>query len=70
MSLWGGRPFQMSGSCREALSDVREALPIVREWLGDLPGFPLVLGVPPGCPGVVGMPSWMTGSGRNALPDD
>ena len=32
MSLWGGRPFRMSGSCREALPNMKEALPVVREW--------------------------------------
>ena len=49
----------MSGS-------VRQALPVVREWLGD----------PPGSPGVVGRPYpisgslfRMTGSGRLALPN-
>ena len=31
----------------------------VREWLGD----------PPKCPVVVRRPSWMSGNGREALPD-
>ena len=38
----------------------REALPNVQEWSG----------VSPGCPRVVGRRSWMSGSGRKALPDD
>ena len=29
MSLWGRRPFQMSGSSREAHPNMREALPVV-----------------------------------------
>ena len=33
-----GRPSPMFGSCRKALSDVRESLPVVREWSGDTPG--------------------------------
>ena len=37
-----------------------EAFPNVREWSGS----------PPGCPAVVGRPSRLTGSGREALPDD
>ena len=43
---------RMSGSGRQALLDDRE-------WSGD----------PPGCPKVVGRPSWMTGSGLETLPD-
>ena len=43
----------MSGSGRESLPDDRE-------WSGD----------PPGCPGVVGRPTRMTGSGWNFLLDD
>ena len=39
MSLRGGRPFRMSGSCREALLDVRE-------WSGCPPGCPGVVGRP------------------------
>ena len=50
MSMRGGRPFRMSGSCREALSDVREALSDVRECLE---GSPRTFGGPSGCPGVV-----------------
>ena len=59
----------MSGSCREALLDVRsgwEALPDVRELSGD----------PPGCAGgsprflrVVERPSWMTKNGLETIPD-
>ena len=49
----------MSGSCRVFLQDVREALPVVREWSGG----------PLGCPGVFGRPSWMSGRFREALPD-
>ena len=47
--------------------DVREALPIVRESLGDTPGCPRVVGTPsqmsecsggpPGCLAVIGRPS-------------
>ena len=54
----------------------REALPVVREWSGDLSECP---GCPPGYPGAVGRPSQifgrgrrpslMSGSGREALPD-
>ena len=40
----GWRPFRMSSSCQEALSDVGKALPVVQEWSKD----------PPECPGVVG----------------
>ena len=42
----------MSGSGRDALGDVRE-------WSGD----------PPGCPGVVGRHSRMSGSGWETFPD-
>ena len=35
----------------------KESLPHVREWSGDLPE----------CPGVVKKPSWMFGSGLEAL---
>ena len=49
----------MSGSCRAALLDMREALSVVREWSRDLPGFPEV----------GRRPSWMSGSCREALPD-
>ena len=37
----------------------QKALPDVREWSGD----------PPGCPGVVGRPFRMSGSGRETLAD-
>ena len=50
----------MSGSVRDALTDVREwsgAIGDLREWSGDLPGGP----------GVIGRPSWMSGSGRESL---
>ena len=71
----------MSGSCRQALPDVRECS-------GGPPGHPEVVGMPywmsgsgrlaipddlewsgdpPGSPGVVGSPSWMSRSGREAL---
>ena len=40
MSLIGRRPFRMSGSCGEALPEVRQALPVVREWSGDTLGCP------------------------------
>ena len=39
MSLSGGRPFWMSGSCREAF-------PNVREWSGGPPGYLAVVGRP------------------------
>ena len=58
----------MSGSCRDAVSDVQESLPVVQEWSGDPPGCLGVVGGPPGCPGgpigcpgVVGRPSWKFG---------
>ena len=83
MSLRGGRPFQMSGSCRVALLDVRE-------WSGGHHGCPGVVGrlsrmsgsggMPPdvrewsdstpGWPGVVVRPSRISGSGQDALPND
>ena len=59
MSLWGGRPFRMSGGCPVALPDVREAVPVFREWSG----YPL------GCSGVFGRPSRMFGCGQEAFPD-
>ena len=59
MSLKGGRPFRMSGSCRVSLSDVREDLPVVREWSGGSPG----------CSRVVGWPSRMSLSSQEALPN-
>ena len=68
MSLRGGRPFRMSGSCLQALPDVREDLPVVREWSGDTLGCPGVVRGPHGCPGVVGRPSRMSGSCRETLP--
>ena len=49
-----GRPFRMSGRCRETLLEVQkwcESLPDVREWSGGLSGCP---GGPVSCPGVVG----------------
>ena len=52
----------MFESGREALPNVGrglKALPEVREWLGD----------PPKCPGVVGRHSWMMGRGRKAFPN-
>ena len=61
------RPSEMSGSCRDAVTDVRESLPVVREWLGDHPSCLGVVGVHPGCPGVSERPSRMSGSGREAL---
>ena len=42
MSLRGGKPFRMSGSCWVALLDVREAVPVVREWSGGPLGCPSV----------------------------
>ena len=58
----------MSGSCREALSVVLEALPDVRVWSGGPLRYPECSEGPPGCPGEVGRPSQMSGSGREALP--
>ena len=79
MSLSSGRPFWVSGSCREA-----------PECSGGTPGCPGVIGRPSqmygsgldalqsfwewskdthGCPGMVERPSWITGIGREALPD-
>ena len=52
----------MSGSGRKAcrmFGSGRKAFPNIREWSGD----------PPECPGVVGRPSQMSGSGRVFLPD-
>ena len=62
MSLRGGSPSRMSGSCRETLLDACEG------W-GALPDVRQLSGGPPGCPGVVGSPSQMSGSGRESLPD-
>ena len=52
----------------------REALPDVREWSGDPPGYPRVVGgthvwsvIPPGCGGVVRKQSRMSGNSRKAL---
>ena len=62
MSESGGRPSQILGSGREALTNAREwlgGLPNVREWLKGY--FD--------CPGVVERPSRMTGIGRVAFPD-
>ena len=72
----------MSVSCREACrcpgvveklsrmfrSD-QEALPNIREWLGDPPVCPGVVGSTPVCPGMVGRPSQMSGKGQETLPD-
>ena len=52
-----GRPSQMSGSGREAL-------PNVREWLGNPPGCP---GSLHGCLGVVGSPSQKLGGPLECL---
>ena len=49
----------MFGCGLEALLDVREALPDVREWSG----------ASSGCPKVVGMSSQMSGSGQETLSD-
>ena len=46
MFLRGGKPFWMSYSCRVALSNVREALGVVREWSSDPPRYPGVVGRP------------------------
>ena len=48
----------MSSSGRVALPDVREALPVVREWSGG----------PPGCPEVTWRPSRMFVSDWETLP--
>ena len=57
-------PSRISGSGREALSNVQEALPDTQEWSGDphefargrdaLPDVREWSGVPSGCPEVVG----------------
>ena len=49
----------MSESGRQALPNVRESRPDVREWSGG----------PPKCPRVVGNLTQMSGSGWEALPD-
>ena len=57
-----GRLSRMSGSGREALSEVQELS-------GDPPGFPGVVGKPSRMFGVVGRPSRMSGCGREYLLD-
>ena len=47
----------------------RETLPDVRKWLGGPPGCAAEDGWASGFSGVVENPSWMFGSGREALPD-
>ena len=59
MSLRGGRLFRMSGSCRVAIPDVREALPILWKWSGDHLR----------CPREDERLTRISGSGREALPD-
>ena len=69
----------MSGTGRETLLDVQEALSDVLEWSEDTDKCPGVVGGPHRCPGVVGRPSrmtgsgrgpsWMSGTGRETLPD-
>ena len=66
MFLRGGKPFRMSGSCRVALPDVREAVPVVREWSGGPLGCPGVFGRPFQ---IFGRPSQMFESGREIFPD-
>ena len=44
-----------------------EAIPKVREWLGCLPGGPLVFGRPSSCLELVGRLSVMSGSGWELL---
>ena len=51
-------PSHRSGSGRDTVSEGRDALPEVRDWAGD----------PPGYSGVVGRPSRRSESGREALP--
>ena len=60
----------MSGSGLEALPNVREAVPVVREWWEALADVREWSGCSPGCPEVVGRPSRMSGSDQDALPDD
>ena len=77
MSGCGRRPSWMSGSSREALPNVWEwtgGLLNDRECLGNSPGCPGVLPdvrewskCYPECLGVVRRPSWISGSGRNAI---
>ena len=52
----------MSGRGRDTLTDDRG-------WSGGPRGFAGVVGGTPGCPAEVEIPSWMTGSGREALKD-
>ena len=59
MFLRAVRPFRVSDSCQEAISDVRE-------WSGDPSEFPEG---PYEYLGVVGWPSCMSGSVREAVPD-
>ena len=59
----------MSGSCLVSLQDVREALPVVREWSGGPLGCPGVFRRPSRMCGVVGRLTRMSGSGRQVLPD-
>ena len=70
MSWSGRRPFRMSWSGWETLSNAREALSDVREWSGGLEWSVA------GCPGVIrrpfrksGNPYRMSGSGRLVLSD-
>ena len=42
----------------------------VREWLVDPAECLGVVGGPPACPGVVGIPFRMSGSGREAFPEN
>ena len=82
MSLSGGRPFCMFGSCREALpifGSGRETLPTDWKWAVGPLGGPGVVRSPSQMSGMVRRPSqmsgsdWetsgMSGSGLEAVPD-
>ena len=64
-----GRPSQLSGSDRLALSDVQESIPVVWEWWEALPDICNWSGDPSRFLVVVKRPSRMSGSGRVAFPD-
>ena len=67
-----GMPSRMSGSDRDALPDVRQLSggPLdFREWSGDFPKCPVVVGWLSWMFGSGGRPLRIFGSGREALPD-
>ena len=71
-----GRLFWRSRSSREALLNVRKRSGDPPGHSRQYPGYLIVVGDAPECPGgppeclgVIGRPSWMSKSGREALPD-